>query len=212
MSMEELLDKIWEMIYGGIQTGAAGLDKLFSPLNVLGPVVVILLIALITVAITKLLKRVIRTKRLENLEKEFRHWMSVREEAMNHPDREKGKMLAKNIDQARLNRVYYDYFLEGLLLSLVTFMLPIALMGAYVNEYYRADRLLRDFGREYIFRFGTENPVLVGSVFWFICSVLGINIIILIAGWMLKSKKSTSSVGQSATNAGKNNTSIVEEN
>lgn len=211
MSMEELLDKIWEAIYSGIQTGAAVLDSLLSPLNFLGPAILIALLALVTVVLTKLLKRIVRTKRLETLEKEFKHWMSVREEAMAHPDREKGKALAKNIDQATLNRVYYDYFLEGLLLSLFSFMLPMALMAAYVNEYYRAERLLCDFGREYIFRFGTDNPVLVGSVFWFICSVLSINITILVTGWLLKRKKKSSSTQPPVNYSGNNNTSIVEE-
>lgn len=210
MFMEELLDNIWETIYGGIQSGAAVLDSLLSPLNVLGPVLVITLLAAVTVGITKVLKKTIRTKRLVVLEKDFQHWMSVREEAMNHPDRAQGKALARNIDQAKLNRAYYDYFLEGLLLSLVTFMLPMALMASYVNEYYRAERLLADFGREYIFRFNSEPPILVGSVFWFICSVLVINIVILVSGWLMKKKKNVS-VSRSGTYAGKNNTSIVEE-
>ena len=39
--------------------------------------------------------------------------MNLRQEAMACEDREKGKALARNIDQAQLNKAYYDYFFEG---------------------------------------------------------------------------------------------------
>ena len=69
---------------------------------------------------------------------------------------------------------YYDFFLEGFLISLVTKYLPIFSFLAYVNEAYKPDSMLRRFGRDYIYKFENANgqPFIVGAVFWFIISVL----------------------------------------
>lgn len=184
--MDEIFDIAWEQLYTLIQKGAAALDFLLSYLHFLGPVTVIFLLAVVIVAITKFLKKHIRTKRYVTLEKDFQHWLGVREEAMKCEDREKGKNLAKNIDKAHLNRAYYDYFLEGLLLGLVTFYLPVVSMATYINEAYRAERLMELFGRGYIFRFGNSDPVLIGALFWFICAVLLINCSIFFTKWIRK--------------------------
>ncbi|BCL62506.1 hypothetical protein DGMP_31990 [Desulfomarina profundi] len=184
--METVFDKTWEYLYSLIRQGVMTLDFLLEHLHFLGPVAVIFLLGLVTVAVTKVLKKYIRTKRLIKLEKEFQYWLSLREEAMRCEDREKAKALAKNIDQAKLNKAYYDYFFEGLMLSFITFYLPVISMASYINESYRSKRLLELFGRDYIFRFGQENPVVIGAVFWFLTTVVLLNIGLYIKNWMKK--------------------------
>ena len=199
--MNNFLDRLWEVIFQAIQKLAATFDVVVSSLHFLGPITVIFLIAIFTVCITKLLKRVIRTRRLEELEKDFQHWMSVREEAMKHADTEKGRQMAKNIDKAELNRAYYDFFLEGLLLGFITFMLPVALMVAYINEYYRSERLLELFGQDHLFQVWSNPPTDIGAVLWFIGSIVFINISVLVVMWGLKKKDNTPAVhGQVAEN------------
>ena len=92
------------------------------------------------------------TKRYEKLKKEFAHWFKLRQEALACEDGEKGKLLARNIDQGKLNKVYYDYFFEGLLKNLLTIYLPVIIMAAYVNEAYQPNRLMAKFGEAYVFR------------------------------------------------------------
>lgn len=184
--MEQLFDTAWEHLNALIIKGAAMLDFLLSYLHFLGPIAVIFFLAVVTVGVTKVLKKYIRTRRLVTLEKDFQHWLSIREEALKCDDREKGKSLARNIDKARLNRAYYDYFLEGLLLGLITFYLPVVSMATYINEAYKAERLSELFGRGYIFKFGYSEPTLIGALFWFISSVLLINCSIFIIKWIIK--------------------------
>lgn len=181
--MEEYLDIAWEYIYVLIQMGTTTLDYLLSYLHFLGPVPVIFLLAVMTVALTRVLKKYIKTKRLVTLEKNFQHWLGVREEAMRCEDRKKGKTLAINIDKAKLNKAYYDYFLEGLLLGFITFYLPVISMAAYINEAYRSERLMELFGREYILKFGDSEPVLFGGLFCFIISVLFVVCSLTIIKW-----------------------------
>jgi hypothetical protein len=140
----------------------------------LGPAVIILVIVLLTVASTKFLSKIYKTKRYVKLRKEFQYWYNLRHEALTCKDPEKGKALAKNIDQAQLNKVYYDYFFEGLLNSIPTKCLPILIMLAYVNEAYKPDKLLENFGRDYIIRFADINGdiVKIGAVSWFVLSML----------------------------------------
>lgn len=144
------------------------------PLNHFGPAVVILVVVFVTVAATKYFSKIYETKRYVALEKKFKYWFNLRNEALTCEDPQKGKKLAKNIDQAKLNRVYYDYFFEGLLSNLLTKYLPIFIMLAYVNEAYRPDNLLKNFGREYIFKFVNYDgeAILIGAVFWFVLSML----------------------------------------
>jgi len=172
--MDEFMDTLWNNIMAMIQSGASLFDQLLTPMHVFGPIVVLTLLALLTVLITKLLNRFIITKRYVELEKEFKHWLNVREEAMKGEDYEKAKRLARNIDQAKLNRAYYDYFLEGFLLGLVRNVLPIFIMVAYINEYYRAEELSRLFGKGYLFSMPSFSgePVMVGAVFYYIITLL----------------------------------------
>jgi len=172
--MDEFLDILWAKIVVGIHHIVAFMDYILSPLNALGPGPVILILVLITVCFTKAFSRVYTTKRYRKLQKEFTHWFKLRQEALACEDREKGRLLAKNIDQAQLNRVYYDYFFEGLLKNILTTYLPILLMAAYVNETYRPENLIKNFGRAYIFKFSNLNgePVVIGGLFWFVVSLL----------------------------------------
>jgi len=172
--MEDVLDIVWLKILVLIHAFVKGLDFIFTPLNPLGPAVVILVIVLLTVASTKFLSRIYKTKRYLKLQKDFQYWYNLRNEALTCKDPEKGKALAKNIDQARLNKVYYDFFFEGLLNSIPTKYLPILIMLAYVNEAFKPDKLLKNFGREYIFKFVNfdGNVIKTGAVFWFVLSML----------------------------------------
>lgn len=183
--MEDIFDIVWLKILVLIHTFVKGLDFLFTPLNPLGPAVVILVIVLLTVASTKFLSKIYKTKRYLELQKEFQHWYNLRNEALTCKDPEKGKALAKNIDQARLNKVYYDYFFEGLLNSIPTKYLPILIMLAYVSEAFKPDRLLENFGRDYIFKFTNfdGNIIKIGAVFWFVLSML-----LVYLGWFVIGK------------------------
>jgi len=180
--MEDFLDSLWFKTVDLVHHIKSFLDVIFAPLNHLGPAFAIFTIAFITVVIAKFLTKTIKTKRYRELKKEFFHWYNLRQEALKVEDRDKARLLAKNIDQARLNKVYYDYFLEGFLLSLVTKYLPIFFSLAYVNEAYKPGNLLKLFGREYIFKFPNPigEPIFVGSVLWFMISIL-----LIYLGWSI---------------------------
>ena len=171
--MEEFLDILWLKIVVGVQFSKHILDVIFGPLNALGPAVAIATIALITVAITKILSKKFKTQRYKELRKQFEYWLGIRQEAQKCKDPDKARLLAQNIDQAKLNKLYYDYFFEGLLNNLATVYLPIFILLAYINEAYRSSNLAKLFGRDYIFKFGGDpgQPMLIGAVFWFVLSL-----------------------------------------
>lgn len=172
--MNSILDLIWEKIAAGFISVADGFDALLAPFYFIGPAVIIFLLAVFTVLITKTLNRIIITKRYIRLEKEFKHWYNLRQTALSCEDREKGRALAKNIDQAELNRAYYNFFFEGLLLGIVRKIIPIFLILAYINEYFQPKRLVELFGQSSIFKFGSSDgePVVIGSIFWYVISLV----------------------------------------
>jgi hypothetical protein len=176
------MDTIWEKIAASAMALAAGFDHLLAPLHVMGPTALIFLLAFATVLVTKTLNRAIITRRYIQLEKNFQHWHGLRQTALQCEDREKGRALAKNIDQAELNRAYYDYFFEGLLLGLVRKLLPIFIVLSYINEYFQPVRLAERFGRSYIlkFRLSPADPIEIGAVFWYIIALL-----LIYLGWFL---------------------------
>ena len=176
------MDTIWEKIAAAAMALAAGFDNLLLPFHFLGPTVLVFLLAFLTVLVTKCLNRLIITKRYIKLEKNFQHWHELRQTALKCEDREKGKALAKNIDQAELNRAYYDYFFEGLLLGLVRKLLPIFIMASYINEYFQPIRLAERFGQSFIFRFSSSSgePHLIGAIPWYIIALL-----LIYLGWSL---------------------------
>ena len=190
--MDEFLDIVWLKIVAVTQAVVNVMDMIVSPLNVLGPGMVIFMLVLVTVVFTKLFKRFYTTKRYEALKKEFNHWAEIRKQAMEIENREKGKTLAKNIDQAKLNKVYYDYFFEGFLKSILTTILPVLLMAAYVNEAYNPDRLSDLFGRSYVFKipgFGGE-PTPAGALVWFVLSLILVHTLWAVTKKILKKKNS----------------------
>ncbi len=173
--MENFLNIVWEYLYSTFLFLTSQLDMLLTPVhNTFGPGSVIILLAIITVCITKFMSSKFRTKRHVKLEDDFHYWLSIREEAMQCEDREKGKRMARNIDQAKLNRSYYDYFFEGLLLSLANTYLPVLMVLSYVNRYYRPERLIELTGKDYVMQFGNSNgePILIGSIFFYLCALL----------------------------------------
>ena len=173
--MEHFLDILWEYIYSAILAVTGFTDSLLTPIhNATGPAFVLILLAFLTVCLTKFLSKHCRTKRHVKLEEDFHHWLGVREEAMRCEDREKGSRMARNIDQAKLNRCYYDYFLEGLLLGFATTYFPIFMMMSYVNSYYRPERLLEISGKEYVVQLGSTGgePLLIGSIFFYFVALI----------------------------------------
>ena len=197
--MDEFLDIVWLKIVAVTQAVVNGMDTMVSPLNGLGPGAVIFILVLVTVAFTKLFKRFYTTKRYEALKKEFNHWSEIRKQAMEIENHEKGKRLAKNIDQAKLNKVYYDYFFEGLLKNVLTTILPVLLMAAYINEAYNPDRLSGLFGRPYVFKlpgFGGE-PTPAGALVWFVLSLILVHSLWAVIKKMFKNKKSPAVKGSS---------------
>ncbi len=172
--MDNFLDRVWGVIELFLNSTVVFLDTILSPLEIFGPGVVIFILALLIAAITRLLSRFYVTKRYIKLEKEFHHWQGVRQEAMKHPDREKGKALAKNIDQAELNRAYYDYFFEGLLKNFITTVLPILLMVAYVTKVYTPQNLMQRFDKEWVFSisFGSSFEINASSLLWFVVCLI----------------------------------------
>jgi len=183
--MDELLDIIWFKIIDIIYYIQNLFDLVFSPLNSFGPGIVIFTIALITVLITKFLTKKFKTKRYIELEKEFKHWYNLRQEALKCEDSDKAKLLAKNIDHAELNEIYLKFFIESFLINIATKGLPITIFLTYVNETYKPANLLELFGREYIFKlqnFG-RNEIVIGSVSWFI-----ISLVLIYFGWFIVKK------------------------
>ncbi|WP_028585805.1 hypothetical protein [Desulfogranum mediterraneum] len=172
--MDALLDTLWEYLAAGFSLAGDSLFSLLQHLHLLGPPVLISLLAVGTVLLTKLLNRLIITRRYLELEKIYHHWLQLRQEAMQCADRDKGSRMARNIDQAELNKAYYDYFFEGLLLGIARKVLPIFFVFAFINEYYRPEQMLELFGREYLLRLGTGSgePILIGAVFWYFISLL----------------------------------------
>jgi len=172
--MDAFMDRMWDYIMAMFHFSASLLDQVLAPLHVFGPIFILTLLAVITVLITRTLNKYIITKRYIELEKEFQYWYKIREEAMKGPDYDKAKGIAKNIDQAKLNRVYYDYFLEGFLLGLARNILPVFLMVAYINESFQTEKLTLLFGKGYLFSLPSTGgkELLVGSVFFYLIALI----------------------------------------
>jgi hypothetical protein len=173
------MDKAWAFVELAVYYMAALIDRLLLPLQPLGPALTIALLALAAVLATKLLGRVFNTRRHRELKAEFHHWYELRQQALTCKDTEKGKLLARNIDHARLNRIYYDYFFEGMLKSLATRFLPLLVVLAYVNDAFQPSRLLTDFGRDHLFQWPwlVAEPVSINAPFWFALLVIGIYVL-----------------------------------
>ncbi len=194
---------VWERIVDGVGWVAALLDRLLAPLNAhLGPAMMILIITITVVALTKLLSRVYNTQRHAELKANYEHWFALRQAAMACDDRDKGNGIAKNIDQAQLNKAYYDYFFEGFLKSIITTMLPILFAAAYVNRAYAPDNLMQQIGRKVIFRFTRAGgePVMVSAFFWFVICLFLVYLAWFIIGSVVRSYGAKHKAGHSDPN------------
>lgn len=189
--MDALLDTIWEYLVTGFNLLGDTLFSTLQHLHFLGPIFIISLLGICTVGLTKLLNRIIITKRYIELEKTYNHWMELRQEAMRCEDTVKGSRMARNIDKAELNKAYYDYFFEGLLLGIARKILPIFFVFAFINEYYRPVKMLNLFGREYVAEMSSTSgePVLIGAVFWYFISLLTGYILWSVTAVLLKKMK-----------------------
>ena len=178
--MDAFFDMIWFEILIGVQHLKSFMDMIVSPLHAMGPAVAIFAIAFAAVLVTKFLTKIIKTKRYGQLQQNFEYWFNLRQDALKSEDPEKSRLMAKNIDRAKLNKAYYDYFFEGFMLSLVSKFLPILVLLAYVNEAYQPNNLLKLFGQDYIFKFGGgyAGATPVGAVFWFVISMVMIYLLI----------------------------------
>jgi hypothetical protein len=191
--MDALLDTLWEHLAAGFVFAGDSLFALTSRLHFLDPALLFLGFAFLTVCLTKILNRIIVTRRYRELEERFNYWVGIREEALRCTDREKGRRMARNIDTSELNRAYYDYFFEGLLLGIARRIIPIFFVFGFINEYYRPEKMLEFFGREHVIQLGgsVDGPILIGSVFWFFFSVLMLYILWAIAARVVGRKGAT---------------------
>lgn len=185
--MDKFLDMLWMQVEFGLESIATALDTLLNPVEVLGPAGVVLILALATTGITKVLSKAYRTRRHKHLKEEFLHWQSVRQAAMATEDREKGKAMAKNIDQAKLNQVYYDYFFEGLMKSLVTTILPALLVVAYLSRTYTRESLEARFGSQWIFTLGNGPDAFhIGTLLWYLICMPASFVLFVLVAFLIK--------------------------
>ncbi|ACV69721.1 hypothetical protein [Desulfohalobium retbaense] len=167
-----MLDTIWMKIVAVLQAVQGGMDQLLAPVDATaGPAVSIFLLAVGVVLLTSWFGR-FKTRRYRELEGEFWHWFHVRQAALEAGDGQDDQKsaLAKNIDKAKLNEVYYNYFFEGLLNNLLTRYIPIMLVAGYINTAYRPEALMASTGQKALFALPLgSDPVTVGGVFWYVC-------------------------------------------
>jgi hypothetical protein len=148
-------------------------QKAISVFEFLGAPALIFFMTMGIILATRFISKHFITQRYFELKKEFEHWQGVRTEALNHPNPEKGKILARNIDQAELNKAYYDYFFEGMLKNIVSNVLPVLLGAAYIIKIYTPEILMDRFGQNCIFliTFGSKH-IEVSSLFWYIICLM----------------------------------------
>ena len=188
--IDHFLDTLWLKIVALFTILGNTLFSLTTFLHPLGSALTITTLAFLTVCLTKLLNRLITTKRYTELEKNFHKWKELREQVNQFEDQEKGKRMARNIDQAELNKAYYDYFFEGLLLGMARKVIPIILIIGFINEYYNSEQLGKLFGHTYAISIpSTKEPILAGATFWYFISLLGGYILWPIAGKLLRRRK-----------------------
>ena len=172
--IDSFLDNLWLIILALFSTAGQFVFSLTSLLHPSGPTATIAAFSFTVVVVTKLLDKVITTRRYTELEEKFFHWKSIRDETGSWNDRETGSRMARNIDQAELNRAYYDYFFEGVLLGIARRGFPLLLGFGFINEFYNPLKMEAIFGRTFLFALPstTGEAFLVGAVFWYIIVVI----------------------------------------
>ena len=189
--MDDMLDNVWFKIEAAIQNIAGFIDALLLPLQFLGPEIIIFFLVLVCITLSRFFKKHFNTRRYVRLKENFDHWFALRQEAMNHAESKKGRAVAKNIDQAELNRAYYDLFFEGLLKSLITTWLPLLCTLAYVNRTFTPEGLMQWFGRPGLFMIN-GHPIFpwdIPSIFWFFISLLLVYALFPAMAWVRKTIK-----------------------
>ncbi|MCF8029604.1 MAG: hypothetical protein K9K39_01775 [Desulfohalobiaceae bacterium] len=174
------MDTLWLYILEIIEHIRMGLDFAFQPLEALGPTAAVTGMALATMLVAKTLTENFKTKRYKRLQSEFDYWYRLRQEAMRYKgdDPDKAKGLAKDLDKGKLNELYYNYFIEGLLNNLLTLYIPVFSMLTYVNNTYDPAGLRERFGSEYLFSVTLGGRTYeMGAIFWFL--------LILVASYIL---------------------------
>lgn len=170
-----MMDALWMHIVELILAAKGGLDTLVQPLNAIHPALTIAVLAGVTVLLSSEFRKRFKTKRYQRLEEEFRSWFAVRQQALEcSDDPAKGRQMAKNIDQATLNKVYYDYFFEGMLNNLLTTYLPVLCMAAYVNEAFKPGRLEQMIGQSSLLTISSQSGTAISSLAWFVLCLVGI--------------------------------------
>ncbi len=190
--MDTLLDQLWDFLVIGFTAVGDACFSLLSQLHFAGPTVLFFGLAAGTVLLTKVLNRVLITRRFVSLEKNYHQWLTLREQALQCEDGDKGRLLARNIDQAELNKAYYDYFFEGLLLGLARKVIPIYFVFAFLNTYYRQEYLQEYFGRPFVLRLPHPggDPLLIGAVFWYFLCLLSCYLLWGLGGKWLHNRQS----------------------
>ncbi len=170
------MDTLWRLILDILLLIQKMLNELFAPLNSLNPAIAIVCIALIAFLLAKFLTQKYRTKRYNALKQEFEYWFALKQEAVKMQDREpeKAKQVAKSIDQEKLNKVYYEFFIEGLLNNLLTLHIPILSLLLYVNYTYTPEFLQKNFGSSFLFQLPwfNEQTLKIGASAWFVCVLI----------------------------------------
>lgn len=193
-----MMDTLWMIILNALNYVRGALDTLFSPLHVLGPTATIMIIAFLVVLVVKLFTSKFKTKRYKELENNFYYWYDIKQHALQvqDTDPEKAKELGRNIDKAKLNKVYYDYFFEGLLNNLLTMYIPIFMMLGYVNYTYRPQALEAVFGKSYLFLLPWLNgkQYEIGAAFWYVFCIFLFYVLSFIAKILFKNIRRKNSV------------------
>jgi hypothetical protein len=184
-----MMDALWMHIVELVLAAKAGLDTLVQPLNAIHPALTVMVLAGVTVLATSEFRKRYKTKRFQRLEEEFHSWFAVRQQALESFETpEKGRQMARNIDQATLNKVYYDYFFEGLLNNLLTTYLPVLCMAAYVNEAFRPENLQQMIGQGSLLSLAGQNGAGISALAWFVLCLtfiwIGKAVLKRLPGWL----------------------------
>jgi hypothetical protein len=177
-----MMDILWQYIHETLLFVQGLVRVLLSPLDLISPTLTITLLALLALVLTTFLTKRFKTNRYKELKQEFEYWFAIKQEALALQDQEpeKAKFVARSIDQAKLNQVYYDFFFEGLLNNLLTVYIPVLSILLYVNATYTPEFLQNHLGASSLFRFSLFNsPAIdIGAGAWFVVVLLG-----LYCGW-----------------------------
>jgi len=194
--MDEFLDTLWFKILALLDLVFGLFGSILAPLSFLGPAGLIFLITILLVAFTKTAARYYNTRRFARLKANYEHWFEMRRQALKSDDSEKGKALAKNIDQAELNKAYYDYFFEGFLKNMLTTLLPILLTAAFVVKAYKPSNLEKIFGQTHVFSFTGSGgqPVVISAFFWFVISLILVHLLWFVGARLLKKRSNPDEV------------------